>query len=32
VEWRLVDVEEIIEDLAKIVDGFDDFCLKVDES
>jgi hypothetical protein len=31
-EWRLVDVEDIVGDLAKTMDGLDDFCLKVDES
>jgi hypothetical protein len=31
VEQRLADVEEIVGDLAKTVDGLADFCLKVDE-
>ena len=31
VEWRLNDVEEILGDLAKMVDGLVDFYLKVDE-
>jgi len=31
-EWRIVDVEDIVGDLAKTVDGLDDFNLKVDES
>jgi hypothetical protein len=31
VEWRLVDVEEIVGYLAKTVDGLVDLCLKVDE-